>query len=236
VKAQEAAPKESTKFEQFNLRTESRTRSRKRQSLPSEVALKRALTFTFKANKMPDFSENFSGLKPQSPKKLTTFAPFNLSTFERGEDKQGKLDEQIEQERKDREQRASFRATPNKSGCTKNVTIPDRIKSDKQVTRAVGVTLASDRRSVKRGLFEQAIREKERFQQEEKAQLELERLQQEEEEVKKIRAASNFKATPIMKYRNNLGAVEERKLTVPVAPTFKTAERAALKQEEPMEL
>lgn len=43
---------------------------------------------------------------------------------------------------------------------------------------------------------------------EEKALEEQERIRQEEEEIKKIRAESNFKATPIKKYRNNLGEVQ----------------------------
>ena len=32
----------------------------------------------------------------------------------------------------------------------KNVALPDRVKSDKIATRAVGISLASDNRSVKR--------------------------------------------------------------------------------------
>ena len=43
---------------------------------------------------------------------------------------------------------------------------------------------------------------------EDKVLEEQERIRQEEEEIKKIRAESNFKATPIKKYRNNLGEVQ----------------------------
>jgi len=62
------------------------------------------------------------------------------------------------------------------------------------------------------------MREKERLKAEEEAKMEEQRRLEEEEEVRKIRAASTFKATPIMKYKNTLGAVPERKLTVPVPP------------------
>ena len=93
--------------------------------------------------------------------------------------------------------------------------IPDRVKSDKKPTRAVGISLASQDRSVKRDKFDEAMREKERIQAAEKAALEQERLLQEEEEIKRIRANCNFKATPIKKYRMVMGTVEEKKLTVP---------------------
>ena len=54
---------------------------------------------------------------------------------------------------------------------------------------------------------------------------------QEEEEIKRIRANSNFKATPIKKYKMVMGQVEEKKLTVPREPRLQTHERAAFKDE-----
>ena len=45
----------------------------------------------------------------------------------------------------------------------KDATIPDRVKSERKVTRAVGVSLASTDRSAKRGVFEQAMKDKERL-------------------------------------------------------------------------
>ena len=93
------------------------------------------------------------------------------------------------------------------------------------------MTLASSDRSVKRETFDLAMKEKERLQAEEKARLEQERAREEEEEVRKIRAQSNFKATPIKKYKMSLGVVPERKLTVPVSPKLQTLERAAFKDE-----
>ena len=66
---------------------------------------------------------------------------------------------------------------------------------------------------------------------EEKVLEEQERVRQEEEEIKKIRAQSNFKATPIKKYRINLGEVQQKKLTVPKSPVFITKERALFKDE-----
>ena len=80
--------------------------------------------------------------------------------------------------------------------------------------------LVSNERSLKRELFDQTIREKEQAQAEEKARQEEERQRLEEEEIRKISAASNFKATPIKKYRNTLGTVTDKSLTVPVGPTF----------------
>ena len=56
-------------------------------------------------------------------------------------------------------EQACFKATPNKS--KENVTVPDRVKSDKIATKAVGVNLASTERSVKREKFELAMKRKE---------------------------------------------------------------------------
>lgn len=113
----------------------------------------------------------------------------------------------------------------------KNATIPDRVKSDRKVTRAVGVSLASTDRSAKRGVFEQAMKDKERLQAEEQANLEQKLIRQEEEEIKKIRAESNFKATPIKKYKLTLGEVPLKKLTEATSPKLQTTERAAVKDE-----
>ena len=66
---------------------------------------------------------------------------------------------------------------------------------------------------------------------EEKVLEEQERIRQEEEEIKKIRAQSNFKATPIKKYKNNLGEVQMKRLTVPKSPVLETKERALFKDE-----
>lgn len=96
-----------------------------------------------------------------------------------------------------------------------NVVIPERVKSNKKPTQAVGIRLVSEERSVKRGLFESEKREKERVKEEEMERQEQERLLREEEEVRKIRAACNFKATPIKKYKLSLGSVPQKKLTVP---------------------
>ena len=49
--------------------------------------------------------------------------------------------------------------------------------------------------------------------------------------MRQIRAANNFKATPIMKYSAKLGQVAEKKLTVPLSPKLQTHERAAFKEE-----
>ena len=49
---------------------------------------------------MPDFSDTFNGVKPPSPKKLTSFAPFNLSTVQRGENKEAKFKQLVEEKEK----------------------------------------------------------------------------------------------------------------------------------------
>ena len=123
---------------------------------------------------------------------------------------------------------ACFKATPVKTPVAPSMM---DFKSDKKVTQAIGMSLVSDKRSVKREEFEAIMREKERSLAEEKETLELERQYAEEEEVRKIRASSNFKATPIKHYKVALGAVPERKLTVPVEPKFETGKRAALRQD-----
>ena len=56
------------------------------------------------------------------------------------------------------------------------------------------------------------------------------RLAEEEEEIKQIRANSNFKATPVKHYANRLPGVEEKHLTVPKSPEFETTKRALFKE------
>jgi len=75
------------------------------------------------------------------------------------------------------------------------------------------------------------LKEKEQKLAVEKAQDEQARLKQEEEEIKKIRAESNFKATPIKKYRSGLGSVTRKNLTIPVSPKLETNARAEFKDE-----
>lgn len=45
---------------------------------------------------MPDFSDRYNGVKPPSPKKLTSFATINLSTHNRGDKKMQKLAQLVE--------------------------------------------------------------------------------------------------------------------------------------------
>ena len=49
---------------------------------------------------MPNFTCNneLSGVTIQSPKRLTKFAPFNLTTYARGDEKQRKLEEHVQQQ------------------------------------------------------------------------------------------------------------------------------------------
>ena len=63
---------------------------------------------------MPDFSDSYHGIKPRSPKKLTSFAEFNLTTVNRGAEKQQKLQQMIELEEKRAKKEALFKATPVK--------------------------------------------------------------------------------------------------------------------------
>ena len=57
---------EASKFEPFNLMTNERSQSRKRQSLPAAEqqasVLRKSQTQTFKARAMPDFSEKLNGV------------------------------------------------------------------------------------------------------------------------------------------------------------------------------
>ncbi len=82
------------KFEQFNLRTIERSKSRTKKTLPESSELE-PQPYVFKAAKMPDFSDNFNGVKPPSPKKLTNFVPFNLATMNRGDEKQSKFEQVV---------------------------------------------------------------------------------------------------------------------------------------------
>ncbi len=145
-------------FEQFNLRTIQRSKSRTRQTLPDSSEID-PQTYVFKAAKMPDFSDNYNGVKPPSPKKLTNFTPFNLSTMNRGEDKQAKFETVVQKVKESIKESAQFKATPVK--MNKDVVIPDRVKSEKKITKAVSMRLVSNDRSLKRELFDQSMREKE---------------------------------------------------------------------------
>jgi hypothetical protein len=66
----------------------------------------------------------------------------------------------VEADKKQRDQIACFKATPVK--MKKDVVIPERVKSEKKPTKAVEISLASNQRSVKRELFDSAMKEKER--------------------------------------------------------------------------
>ena len=92
------------------------------------------------------------------------------------------------------------------------------------------MSLASSERSIKRELFEQAKKEKELEAQKLNEEMQLEKQRKEEEEVLKFRQQCHFKATPIKRYRSTLASIEEKKLTVPIAPKLTTKERADFKQ------
>ena len=211
------------------MRTNSRSQSRVKRSLTGVEDDSKQQSYVFKASKMPDFSDTYHGIKPKSPKKLTTFTEFNLSTHNRGTDKQQKLQEMIDSEQKRVKEEALFKATPVKMNA--DGTMPQKVKSDKKATKAVGIKLVSDERSVKRELFEQQMREKERIKAEEAAKAEQERILAEEAEVRRIRQECNFKATPIKHYSMKLGHVPDKKLTVPREPRLQTIERAAMRQD-----
>ena len=53
--------------------------------------------------------------------------------------------------------------------CKSNLAVPEKVKSNKKTTRAVGMSLASQDRSVKREIFELAKKEKDQKKAEEKA-------------------------------------------------------------------
>ena len=98
--ADESTCKEARKprFEPFNLQTSERSQSRTKRGNPTDQTNEVEQSKAFKARKMPDFtSDSFNGVKPVSPKKLTSFAPLNLSTFTRGADKQAKLVDRVKQ-------------------------------------------------------------------------------------------------------------------------------------------
>ena len=86
-----ANARKDAEFAEFNLRTNSRSQSRVKRSLTGADDEAKQQSYVFKAAKMPDFSDTYHGIKPKSPKKLTTFTEFNLSTHNRGTDKQQKL-------------------------------------------------------------------------------------------------------------------------------------------------
>ena len=168
-----------TQFEEFNLSTRERSQSRKRKSITAqetteEVQLRKIKTYTFKASKMPDFSDTYNGVKPPSPKKLTSFTPFNLSTVQRGEEKEAKFKQTIEAEELKLKNSTQFKATPLKE--IKGKALASRVKSDKKTTKAVGITLSSSKRSVKREQFNEELRQKEILKAEQKALEEQERL------------------------------------------------------------
>lgn len=110
----DANARKDAEFAEFNLRTNSRSQSRVKRSLTGVEDDSKLQSYVFKAAKMPDFSDTYNGIKPKSPKKLTTFTEFNLSTHNRGTDKQQKLQEMIDSEQRQVKDEAIFRATPVK--------------------------------------------------------------------------------------------------------------------------
>lgn len=86
IKPSNSSKKEPS-FNEFNLKTLKRSSSRLSERIEKIANEPVEQEYVFKANKMPDFSEKFHGFRPKSPKKLTSFTPFNLSTIGRGTDK-----------------------------------------------------------------------------------------------------------------------------------------------------
>lgn len=77
----------------------------------------------------------------------------------RGEDKQAKFETVVQKVKESIRESAQFKATPVK--MNKDVMIPDRVKSEKKITKAVSMRLVSNDRSLKRELFDQSMKEKE---------------------------------------------------------------------------
>ena len=88
AKTSEAGTPKEPQFAPFNLSfSNERSQSRKKKGKPEDDGANESQTYTFKAKAMPDFSDRFNGVKPPSPKKLTSIANMNLSTLSRGEEK-----------------------------------------------------------------------------------------------------------------------------------------------------
>ena len=103
---------------------------------------------------MPNFNchNELSGVKLQEPKKLTKFACFNLTTYGRGDEKQKKLDEQVQREEEERLAALEFKAMPITSQAMEgNFEV---VKSKKAPTKPQSQKLASQDRSKQRQLFE----------------------------------------------------------------------------------
>lgn len=75
------------------------------------------------------------------------------------------------------------------------------------------------------------MKEKQLIQEQEADEQARIQAEMEEEEVRQLREQTVFKATPIKHYEMKMGKVSPKKLTVPVGPSFKTDERARLKDE-----
>ena len=74
--------KGQAEFTEFSLRTSSRSEARKRHSMPASEGRTNSVEgeVTFKARKVPDFSQPMTGVSLVTPKKLTNMKPFSLST------------------------------------------------------------------------------------------------------------------------------------------------------------
>ena len=167
----------------------------------------------FKARKMPDYSikEHLT-----TPKK-TTQTPFQLSTEIRGDSKVVKLQELIENERQENLNRSQFKSTPIRCNMNNNAMSCERVKSDKKLTKPIGLSLASQERSVSRELFEQVKKEKQMTQERDAEEQAKVQGLLEAEEVKKLRAKQVFKANPIRHYSLgiNSSSVTRKELTQP---------------------
>jgi hypothetical protein len=86
-----------------------------------------------------------------------------------------------------------------------------------------GGFLHTEVRALKRGEYDQAMKEKERLADQIKQDLEAERLRREQEETQRLRTKSNFKVQPIKQYKPIEIRPSEKPLTEPKSPNLSSA-------------
>ena len=100
VKRDESSVQRKLEFNEFDLKTRDRSLKKQESMKSTNTQGETEVSVSFKARKMPNFAtqNQLNGIDLQSPKKLTKFAPFKLTTVDRGNEKNRKLEDLKEKE------------------------------------------------------------------------------------------------------------------------------------------
>ncbi|KAI9030395.1 hypothetical protein DFJ74DRAFT_748377 [Hyaloraphidium curvatum] len=175
----------------------------------------------FVARALPD-DEVPEPLPPVETKPLTYPEAFQLSTDARGEEHQRRLREQLEKEKREKENRTRFRARPFREV---EPFVP--AKSARPATEPEAVVLHSDLRAEERRAFEEAQKERERMAEELRKRQEMEMEEREKAEIRELRRRAVHRAEPIRSYAPVVVKPSNKPLTDAESPMIGEKRRRA---------